>query len=190
MEDEGITENPHTSLTIESIRSQWNALAILAKEKAQALDKEILASSASSLSPEQVKEFRDCFIHFDKDKDSALNRLELGSCLQSLGYAYTMEEGGALDQLLKTIDTNQDGKVEFEEFIKYMEKINTDSDTPDQINSAFSTIAGGRDYITEAELRNVLPPQKVDYLIKTMPPYPGQAKAYDYKKFTDGVYRH
>jgi len=188
MEDEGITENRHTSLTIESIRSQWNSLAILAKEKAQALDKAILASSASSLTPEQVKEFRDCFTHFDKDKDAVLNRLELGSCLKSLGYEYTMEEGGALDALIKTIDSDQDGKVSFDDFIKYMEKINTDSDTPDQINSAFSTIAAGKEYITEAELRNVLPPQKVDYLIKHMPPHPGVAHAYDYKKFTSGVY--
>jgi len=189
MEDEGITENPHTSITIESIRSQWNALAILVKEKSQALDKEILASSASNLTPEQVKEFRDCFIHFDKDKDSTLNRLELGSCLKSLGYEYTMEEGGALDALIKTIDSDQDGKVSFDDFIKYMEKINTDSDTPDQINSAFSTIAAGKEYVTEAELRNVLPPQKVDYLIKHIPPYTGVANAYDYKKFTAGVYK-
>jgi hypothetical protein len=43
-------------------------------------------------------------------------------------------------------------------------------------------------YVTEAQLRACLPPEKVAYLLKNMPAYPGVEGAYDYRAFTQAVY--
>lgn len=132
MEARGITENAHTELTIESLRAEWNAISVLATEKAKALDRELGGQRDSRLSPEQVQEYRECFQHFDKDRDSQLSRIELFGCMRACGYEYPLEENGALDTLLAQIGTN--GLVAFEQFLKHMENLNADVDTPDQIN--------------------------------------------------------
>ena len=49
-------------------------------------------------------------------------------------------------------------------------------------------MAEDKPFITEAQLRAVLPPARVDYLLENMPPYSGADNAYDYVKFTDELY--
>merc|ERR1711862_1038489 len=157
----------------------------MGKEKVTSLEKEVLAKSDTGLTAEQVQEFKECFTHFDQDKDNFLNRLELGACLKSLGQDVSFEEGGSLDTILGQIDQDADGCVDFNEFLKYMEGISTVSDTPDAVKEAFKVLANDKDYITEADLRSVLPPEKVDYLIKNMKPL---GDGYDYKSWTDHAY--
>eukprot|EP01097_Dermamoeba_algensis_P005717 TRINITY_DN3619_c0_g1_i1.p1 TRINITY_DN3619_c0_g1~~TRINITY_DN3619_c0_g1_i1.p1 ORF type:complete len:393 (-),score=127.41 TRINITY_DN3619_c0_g1_i1:450-1628(-) len=189
IEDNQILENKHTELTLDILRRGYDDLNVLAKEKEKNLAKEIMSKNQSSkLSPAQLQEFKDCFTHFDKDKDNFLNRLELGSCLKSLGQEISFDEGGSLDKILGQINPSTAGQVTFEEFASYMEKISTTSDTPDSIKSAFKTLAGDKEYVLESDLRAVLPADKVDYLLKNMAPYPGVAGALDYKTFTDSVY--
>jgi len=135
-----------------------------------------------------LSEFRECFKHFDKDEDQLLSRLELGACLKSLGEDLNFDAGGKLDQILSAIDTDGDGKVNFEEFASYMDRISSGSDTPDSIKLAFKTLAGDKDFVTEADLRAVLTPEKVAYCIQNMKKYPGVENAYDYNTFTDSLY--
>jgi len=188
LEDEHVSENPHTDLTIESLKSQWDTVHILSKKKQQVLEKELLAQSGTGLSAEQVAEFKECFNHFDKDSDHYLNRLELGACLKSLGEDVNFDAGGRLDQILSSIDMDGDGKVNFEEFCSYMEKVSSGSDTPESVKQAFKTIAGDKDYVTESDLRNVLPDEKVQYILAHIKPYPAVSNAYDYNTFTDTLY--
>jgi len=188
IEDKQISENKHTELTLEILKREWESLNVLAKGKEKDLAKELASKNQSKLSPEQLQEFNDCFTHFDKDKDTFLNRLELGACLKSLGQDVSFDEGGSLDKILAEINPGRPGQVTLEEFTKYMEKISLASDTPDTIKAAFKILAGDKDYVEEKDIRAVLPADKVDYLLKHMPPYPGVAGAYDYKAFTDQVY--
>jgi Ca2+-binding EF-hand superfamily protein len=185
LENAHVFDNPHTALSIEGLKSQWDALNTLSHKKQQVLEKELLEQSGSGLSAEQLKEFRECFKHFDKDEDSLLSRLELGACLKSLGEDLSFEEGGKLDQILTAIDADGDGKVNFEEFAGYMERVSSGSDTPDSIKLAFRTLAGDKDFVTEADLRAVLPAEKVAYCLAHMKPYPGSNGGYDYNSFTD-----
>jgi actinin alpha len=184
----GVSDNPHTELTIEGLKSGWDALNILSKKKEQVLEKELLAQSHTGLSADQLKEFKECFIHFDKDEDSLLSRLELGACLKSLGEDINFDQGGKLDQILGAIDADGDGKVTFEEFVGYMERVSSGSDTPDSIKLAFKTLAGDKDFVTEADLRAVLPAEKVEYCLKHMQAFPGVPNAYNYNTFTDKLY--
>jgi Ca2+-binding EF-hand superfamily protein len=188
LDDRQVTDNTHTPHTIEALKSQWDSLNILTNKKQQVLEKEILAQSGSGLSAEQLQEFKECFKHFDKDADNLLDRLELGACLKSLGEEVNFDQGGKLDQILQGIDGDGDGKVTFDEFAGYMERVSGGSDTPDSIKNAFKTLAGDKDYVTEADLRSVLPAEKVDYILARIKPYPGKEGAYDYNTFTDSLY--
>ena len=183
-----ITDNPHTEHTVESLKSKFDSLSVLIKNKSQVLEKERLAQGHSGLTADQVREFKECFLHFDKDNDNLLDRLELGACLKSLGEDVTFEAGGKLDTILGSIDGDGDGKVTFDEFAAYMERISSGSDTPDSIKLAFKTLAGDKDFVTEADLRAVLDAEKVNYCLAHMKPYPGVANAYDYNTFTDSLY--
>jgi actinin alpha len=182
-----VSDNPHTTFTIEALKSQWEALNVLITKKRQVLEKELLAQSGSGLSASQIAEFKECFKHFDKDEDNLLSRLELGACLKSLGEEVGFEEGGKLDSILHGIDGDSDGKVTFEEFVGYMERVSSGSDTPDSIKQAFKVLAGDKDYVTEADLRSVLPAEKVTYCLAHMQPYPGVNGGFDYNTFTDKV---
>jgi len=185
IEDAQIAENPYTEHTLDSLKITYAALNTLIKEKVTALEREVLAKSDTGLTPDQVKEFKECFTHFDQDKDNFLNRLELGACLKSLGQDVSFEEGGSLDTVLRAIDHDGDACVNFEEFLKYMESISTVSDTPSAVKDAFKILANDKDYVTEAELRQVLPSEKVDYLIRHMPRL---GEGYDYRTWTDHAY--
>jgi len=92
-----------------------------------------------------------------------------------------------LDSILHGIDGDNDGKVTFEEFVGYMERVSSGSDTPDSIKQAFKVLAGDKDYVTEADLRSVLPAEKVAYCLSHMQPYPGVNGGFDYNTFTDKV---
>jgi Ca2+-binding EF-hand superfamily protein len=188
LDSAGVSDNPHTDLTIEGLKGQYDALNTLHQKKLQILEKELLAQSGSGLTPAQMQEFRECFKHFDKDEDNLLSRLELGACLKSLGEDINFDQGGKLDQILNAVDQDGDGKVTFEEFVSYMERVSSGSDTPDSIKLAFKTIAGDKDYITEADLRSVLPNEKVEYILARIKPYQGVPNAYDYNTFTDTLY--
>jgi Ca2+-binding EF-hand superfamily protein len=188
LEDARVSDNTHTALTVEGLKSQWDALNVLSHKKQQVLEKELLAQSGTGLSAEQLKEFKECFKHFDKDGDNLLDRLELGSCLKSLGEDINYDAGGKLDQILTAIDSDHDGKVTFEEFASYMERVSSGSDTPDSIKQAFKVLAGDKDFVTEADLRAVLPAEKVEYCLAHMQKHPSVANAYDYNSFTDKLY--
>jgi len=188
LEDARVSDNPHTELSVEGLKGSWDAVNILARKKQQVIEKELLEQSGTGLSADQLREFKECFKHFDKDEDNLLSRLELGACLKSLGEDVNFDAGGKLDQILSGIDGDNDGKVTFEEFASYMERVSSGSDTPDSIKHAFKTLAGDKDYVTEADLRSVLPQDKVDYCLANMKKYPGVDNAYDYNSFTDSLY--
>lgn len=183
LEDARITDNKHTELTIEVLKLRWEKLANLAKETEDLIHKQILAKKNTDVSPDELKEFRDCFDHFDKDKNGSLERLELDACLKSLGE--DLNEG----QLTRVLEEyGKEGIIPFDQFVEYMIKTRKGSDTPDSIKASFRIMADEKDFITEAQIRAVLPPARAEYLVANMPAYPGVDGAYDYNKFTDDLY--
>lgn len=55
------------------------------------------------------------FMVFDKDGNGFITRDELKSAMQMIGETLTDRD---LDELLRTTDHDQDGKINYEEFIK------------------------------------------------------------------------
>jgi len=58
------------------------------------------------------------------------------------------------------------------------EKKKTDSKS--EVIESFKSIAGSKDFITSGELYNVLPKEKVEYLLTVMPKYKEMEDGYDY----------
>jgi len=183
LEDALITDNQHTELTIEVLKLRWEKLNNLSKETEELVQKQILAKKNTDVSPDELKEFRECFDHFDKDHNGSLERLELDACLKSLGE--DLNEG-QLNAVIAEFGT--DGLVLFDQFVQYMIKTRKGSDTPDNIKASFRIMAEEKEYITEAQIRSVLPPARADYLVANMPAYPGVEGAFDYVKFTENLY--
>jgi len=175
LNEAGVTSNPHTDLDFPTLKVDYDELVKLTDKKEALIQKEIIQKAGSSVTAEQLAEFKEVFEHFDKDRTGSLNRLEFKSCSQSLGEDYPDAE---LDAIISRIGTG--GKVPFEAFVDFMSKKAADSESRDQILEAFKTLAGDKEFVLEEDLRRALPAEKVNYLVQHMPLYKGQAGSYDY----------
>jgi len=182
-----VLENPYTELEFDNLKHECNALRNLIKKKEEALTSESGSkTNEAGLTPEQTEELKECFKHFDKDKDGLLERLEFGAALLALGSTISLEErDGELDKIIKRVDKDHDGKVNFEEFVDHMKLSMSDKDTPEQIVEAFRTLAGDADFITEAQLRQVLPGDKADWIVKNAP---RKGNGFDYVQLAKTLY--
>ncbi|XP_019190883.1 PREDICTED: probable calcium-binding protein CML18 [Ipomoea nil] len=112
---------------------------------------------AAKLNEEQVAELKEIFRSFDRNNDGSLTQLELGSLLRSLGLTPSSDD---LDTLIQKADTNNNGLVEFPEFVALAapELLNSSEDqsspySEDQLKQLFKFFdSDGDGYITAAEL--------------------------------------
>jgi len=187
LESEHILENPYTELEFDNLKAEWNALNNLIAKKQEALTAESgNKTDAGGLTAEQSEELKECFKHFDKDRDGLLERLEFGAALLALGSTISLEErDGELDKIIKRIDKDHDGKINFEEFVEHMKLSLSDKDTPEQVIEAFRTLARDADFITEAQLRQVLPGDKADWVVKNAP---RKGDGFDYVQLAKSLY--
>ncbi|GMN30477.1 hypothetical protein TIFTF001_002816 [Ficus carica] len=105
------------------------------------------------LDDEQIAELREIFRSFDRNNDGSLTQLELGSLLRSLGLKPGPEE---LENLINKADTNDNGLIEFSEFVSLVspELLSAKSPyTEDQLKQLFKMFdRDGNGFITAAEL--------------------------------------
>jgi len=66
---------------------------------------------------DQMESLKEAFKIFDKDKSGYIDRKELRSVTTTLGQSLTTDE---FDAFWKEADSNGDGKLDYEEFIKMM----------------------------------------------------------------------
>ncbi|XP_065333069.1 uncharacterized protein LOC135934974 isoform X1 [Cloeon dipterum] len=114
------------------------------------------------MSKAQLKEFRDAFRLFDKDGDGSITQEELGRVMRSLGQFACERE---LQQMLREVDINGDGKFSFDEFVEIVSNMNDQGEvgtpTKDQeekeLRDAFRVFdKHNRGYISASDLRAVL----------------------------------
>jgi len=149
--------------------------------------KVLLAKSESNISPEDLKEFRETFDHFDKNKNGTLNALDFYGVLTALGETPTEESAAGV---FNTIDRDGSGQINFEEFSKYMIAKRKDTDSQSQLTDSFTAITGGADFVTEDQLKLILPSDSLSKIISIMPLYvvDGNPIGYDYKAWLSAAY--
>jgi len=189
-----VKTNKYTELNTPSIRVRVSELASGKKAKESLLQKEIIAKSDSTASPEQIQEFKEVFAHFDKSKNNSLSKSEFKSCLQSLGEDPNDDKMKELMAKLADVKiTKETGETEmgigFEKFLAYMIEITSDTTTETEITSAFKDLAQDKDFITADDLRRSgMATDKVSYLLSQMPAFPGVEGGYDYKKWASSAF--
>ena len=107
-----------------------------------------------NLTQETINQFRFFFDLFDKDSSGTITTKELGTVMRNLGQNPSEEE---LKQLIREVDLNGDGTIDFKEFLCLMVKKMDDSDIDQELQDAFKFFDGDKDgYITSLELRNAM----------------------------------
>jgi len=105
------------------------------------------------LTEETIKEFREAFHLFDKDKDGTITVQELGTVMNCMGQNPSEQE---LRQMIKEVDADGNGTIDFAEFVTLMaRKMNSDKDA--EIRQAFNVFdKDGDGYISSAELQHIM----------------------------------
>ncbi|VEN57506.1 unnamed protein product, partial [Callosobruchus maculatus] len=127
--------------------------------------------SEYGLSEEQVAEFKEAFMLFDKDEDGTITVAELGVVMRSLGQRPTETE---LRDMVNQVDSDGNGTIEFNEFLQMMSKKMKDADGEEELREAFRVFDKNNDgLISSNELRHVmtslgerLSEEEVDDMIK------------------------
>ena len=107
-----------------------------------------------NLTDEEINKFKFFFDLFDKDSSGTITTKELGTVMRNLGQNPSEEE---LNKLIREVDLNGDGTIDFKEFLCLMVKKMDDSDIDQELQDAFKFFDGDKDgYITSLELRNAM----------------------------------
>jgi len=185
MKERKISENKHTSLSLRSLRTTYDSLLASITKKLDAANKQLLAGQQTGISSEEFADIKDSFDHFDQDHDGKLNALDLFGVLSFLGEQPTEESAAAL---LTELDKDGDGKLGFDEYKDYIVAKRADRDTLDTYLESFNIVAGNKDFVTESDLRRLMPGDRVDFLLSVMPRYGAVEDGYDYKKWLHNTY--
>ncbi|VDP02346.1 unnamed protein product [Soboliphyme baturini] len=85
------------------------------------------------LTPDEVEEFREAFVMFDKDGNGTISTKELGVAMRSLGQNPTEQE---LIEMINEVDIDGNGQIEFPEFCVMMKRMIKETDS-EMIREAF-----------------------------------------------------
>eukprot|EP00468_Gymnochlora_sp_CCMP2014_P008225 CAMPEP_0167762388 /NCGR_PEP_ID=MMETSP0110_2-20121227/12739_1 /TAXON_ID=629695 /ORGANISM="Gymnochlora sp., Strain CCMP2014" /LENGTH=157 /DNA_ID=CAMNT_0007649255 /DNA_START=21 /DNA_END=494 /DNA_ORIENTATION=- len=102
----------------------------------------------------EVEEMREVFDLFDKDSDGTITISELGVVLKSLKKNFNEKQ---LKEIIKKVDKNGDGQIDFEEFLKMMSNRVGTRNRDYELKEAFNVFdQDGDGYITASELSTVM----------------------------------
>ena len=104
-----------------------------------------------NLTEETINKFYDLFKIFDIDGNGEITTKELGTIMRGLGQNPSEEE---LKQMIREVDLNGDGTLDFKEFLCLMVKKMDDNNLEDELSYAFKVFDKDKNgYINAHELR-------------------------------------
>ncbi|CAB3406033.1 unnamed protein product [Caenorhabditis bovis] len=104
----------------------------------------------SQLTEEEILEFKEAFLLFDKDGNGTISIKELGVAMRALGQNPTEQQ---MLEIIQDVDLDGNGQVEFPEFCVMMKRIMKDTDR-EMIREAFKVFdRDGNGVITAQEFK-------------------------------------
>jgi len=180
IEQAGISER--TEKTFGDLQSIHEIIGDSFQKRSANIEEAILSEKLSSVSKEQLQDFLDTFKHFDKSKMGKLDKNSFKAACAAAGEDIPDNQ---LDSTFLKFDNDGDGFIQFEEFISFMSQVVKEGTGYEDIIESFAEIAGGKDFITEAQLRTNLEAEEAEFLIKNMPKVSG---GFDYKQYAKNTY--
>ena len=86
------------------------------------------------LSPEQEDQIKQAWLLFDDDQSGSIEHHELKLVMVKLGLNPTQDE---LDDIIRDIDKDMDGQIDYNEFLRLMSTKLKDAQTQDELFEAF-----------------------------------------------------
>lgn len=108
-------------------------------------------------SDKDILELKQAFDMFDKNNDGKISSEELGCVLRTLGHNHSQKE---VEEMIKNVDTNENGFVEYDEFLtmmrraSYEQPLNSDDARKREAFAVFDMDGNG--YIDKHELKYVM----------------------------------
>jgi len=93
-----------------------------------------------ALTKEEEREFKEIFNLVDKDHGGSISKVELGQLMETLAISASQQE---IDMMVSEIDKNNDGEIQFEEFVAVMSRKVQASYTADEVKAAFKVFENG-----------------------------------------------
>ena len=110
---------------------------------------------ANLLTKEQITLFKRVFALFDKSGNCTITSSELGCVLRLLGQEPTASE---LQELLHVVDADEDGTIDFSEFLTMMASKMKETDAEEKIREVFNVFDKRQSFIKNASLCIAMPP--------------------------------
>mmetsp|Transcript_11797 Transcript_11797/g.15404 ORF Transcript_11797/g.15404 Transcript_11797/m.15404 type:complete len:159 (+) Transcript_11797:195-671(+) len=92
-----------------------------------------------NLSEEELQEFREIFNLVDRDGGGSITKEELGDLMDTLGIDASPEE---IDLMINEIDQDNNGEIDFNEFVAVMSRKVNATYTSEQVKNAFRVFEG------------------------------------------------
>eukprot|EP00092_Neocalanus_flemingeri_P017543 GFUD01018981.1.p1 GENE.GFUD01018981.1~~GFUD01018981.1.p1 ORF type:complete len:197 (+),score=79.41 GFUD01018981.1:114-704(+) len=106
------------------------------------------------ISDEEIENYKQMFMMFDKDGDGTVSTKELGAVMRSIGSNPTEEE---LEEMIDNADADGSGTVDFQEFVELMIKREAEKETEEDLKQAFRVLdKDGSGSISSSELKFVM----------------------------------
>ena len=108
----------------------------------------------NKISPQQLEEYKMAFSLFDENGDGSISSIEIEQVMQKMGYKPTKEE---VNDMLNELDVDQNGTIDFNEFISVMSKQSKPSNEDEELREAFKVFdKDGSGNISATELKQVM----------------------------------
>lgn len=192
LEEALIFSNEHTTVTMEALAHDWEAVQNMASKAVSETSNQIEQRDALGISDDEVADLKKTFEHFDKDKSGTLDRLEFRACLMAAEVNLpTLNNSDDPDHMFDAImaecASSEEQTVVFPDFVAYMAKQNKDKDTPEALRESLRVLAGDKDTITKAQISTEFSPEDTQDLINQMTPT-GNEDEYDYGSFVVNIF--
>jgi len=111
-------------------------------------------TAAQPITEENFTELKEAFSGFDTNNDGFISKEELQDAMSNFGHIVSSKE---LDEMIKLVDKDGNGLVDFKEFLNLMESNCLVQDVDREIEALFAHIDRNKDgFISEKELKDMM----------------------------------